>query len=174
MTSVSETAAGSLLADAETLLGRLCPGLDCQRLVLRGIPGEELVRAVRRQRFDTVFVGRGTPGSRVAVTISGTLTGWKRNHHGDVDGFYVDEESEVHFPPHRAVDIQRLVKEGEPVEVRGERRGGHLHAFVVTDPVSGNSIEAHGSPAGGPEKRHLGHTARFVMDHVSCDVIILS
>lgn len=175
VTSASETAADSLLADAETLLERLCSGLDCQRLVLRGVPGEELARTVRRRRFDAVFVGRGTPGSREQVVLSGTLTGWKRNHPGDVDGFYVDSEVEVHFPPHMAANVQDLVKEGESVEVRGERRGEHLRAFVVTDSVSGASVEIQEpQPGGGPERHHLGHTARFVTDHVACDVIILS
>lgn len=174
VTSASEAAAGDLLADAQALLEKLCPGVDCQRLVLRGAPGEELARSAR-QRFDAVFIGRGMPDSRAQVTLSGTLTAWKRNHHGDVDGFYVDDEAEVHFPPHMAANVQNLVKEGEPLEVRGERRGEHLHAFVVTNLGSRTSVETHRPPSGGgPERRHLGHTARFVMDHVDCDVIILA
>lgn len=174
VTPISETAAEELLADAEALLGRLSPDLSCQRLVLQGIPEQELARTAQEERVDAVFVGRGTPGSGTPVTVSGTLAGWKRNHHGDLDGFYLDDGSEVHFPPHRADGIQEVVREGVRVEARGERRGGHIHAFIVTNPESEASTEAHRPPpAGEPEKRHLGHTARFVTDHVSCDVIIL-
>jgi hypothetical protein len=70
--------------------------------------------------------------------------------------------------------VSGLVREGDRVEARGERRGHHVHAHLITELGSGTSVEAHRPPPEpGPERHHLGHTARFVTDHVGCDVVLL-
>lgn len=174
LTGVSEEAAEDLLADARLLLEGLRPRLAVETLMLTGVPGEELVGAARRHGADAVFVGRGTVGSENPKTVSGKVSGWRRNRPGDVDGLFLDGKTEVRFPPHRAADVQRLVAEGSTAEVRGILRGGHLHAHLITDRDTRGSVSAHEPPRGGPEKRPLGHTARFVVDHAPCDVTILA
>jgi len=174
VTAVSQAAAEELLADAQILLEDLRPGLTARSLLLEGVPNEELVSTASELGADAVFVGRGTPHRGDPTTISGTVSGWKRNRPGDVDGLLLDDGTEVGFPPHRAADVRSVVSEGAAVEVSGVRRGERLHAHRITDLGSGTSVEAHKPPRGGPEKRPLGHTARFVVDHAPCDVVVLS
>jgi hypothetical protein len=52
-------------------------------------------------------------------------------------------------------------------------RRDHLPAHRITDALSGTPVGAHPSPPGGLRKAHLGHTDRFVVDHVACDVVVL-
>lgn len=174
LTSVSEEAAENLVADARLLLEGLRPRLAVETLVLKGVPGEELVEAARGHRADAVFVGRGTAGPESPRTVSGTVSGWRKNRPGDVDGLFLDGETEVRFPPHRAADVRKLVAEGSTVEVRGVLRGGRLHARLITDRDTLGSVVAHEPPRSGPEKRPLGRTARFVVDHAPCDVTVLA
>lgn len=173
MAPLSEIAAGELLTDAEDLLRQLCPKLDVKTMVLSGPPNEELVRAANTEEAQTIFVGRGTPGARSRATVSGVVRGWKQNPHGDTDGLTLDDGAEVRFPPHRAGEIRSLIREGTRVEATGTWRGHHLHAYAITDSTSGASVEAHKAPGEGPGKSPLGHTARFVVDHALCDVVIL-
>jgi hypothetical protein len=103
----------------------------------------------------------------------GVVRGWRQNPHGETDGLTLDDGVQVHFPPHRAEEIRAVVREGVPVEVAGAWRGRHLHAHTIADPNSGALAQAHKPPDEQPEKRPLGHTARFVTDHALCDVVIL-
>lgn len=169
---VSGAEAERFLSEAAGLLTTLRPGLSIETLVLHGLPNEELAGAAGER--DAVFIGRGSPGAHRPETLSGVVSGWKRNHHGDLDGFYLEDGTEVRFPPHRADAVRRIVGEKSAVEAWGARRGRHFHAFEISIPESGEKVEAHKPPGRGPEKIHLGHTARFVVDHVSCDVIVVS
>lgn len=171
MAPVSEAAAEELLADAEVLLRQLCPELAVKKMVLKGSPNEELTSAAEATEAQTIFIGRGAPGSR--STVSGTIRGWKENRHGDRDGLYLDDGVEVRFPPHRASAIQSVVSEEMRIEAQGRWRGRQLHAYSITDPATGASVEAHELPGEGPGEMPLGHTARFVVDHAVCDVVIL-
>lgn len=172
MAPVSEAAARELLADAEDLLERLRPELTLRSVVLSGSPNEELMNAATAAQVQVIFIGRGTPGSRPRVTISGTVRGWKENRHGDQDGLYLEDGTEVRFPPHRAHEIQSLIREGTSVEVLGTWQGQGFHAYRITAQDSGSAVEAHRVPGEGPGKMPLGHTARFVVDHALCDVIL--
>lgn len=171
MAPTSWAAAEELLADASALLKRLRPDLAVHSAVLSGPPNEELMRAAGEA--ETIFVGRGTPGSRPRATVRGVVRGWRQNPHGETDGLTLDDGIEVGFPPHRASDIRALVREGAHIEASGTWRGRYLHAHAIIDPNSGASTEAHKFPGEGPGKRPLGHTARFVTDHALCDVVIL-
>lgn len=173
MTPVSEAAAGELLADAENLLKQLRPELTVRGVVLSGSPNEELMVAANAAEAQTIFIGRGTPEHRPRVTVSGTVRGWKENRHGERDGLYLEEGTEVRFPPHQAREIQGLIRQGTPVEILGTWQGQGLHAYRITDSDSGSAVEAHKLPGEGPGKMPLGHTARFVVDHALCDVTLL-
>jgi hypothetical protein len=173
MTPVSEAAAEELLADAENLLKQLRPELTVRGIVLIGSPNEKLMGAANAAEAQTIFIGRGTPEHRPWVTVSGIVRGWKENRHGERDGLYLEDETEVLFPPHQAEEIQNLIREGTSVEVVGTWQGQSLHAYTITDSVSGGAVEANKLPGEGPGKSPLGHTARFVVDHALCDVTLL-
>lgn len=170
---VSETEAEKFLSEASELLSKLRPGISIETLILHGHPNEAIAAAATEQNADAVFIGRGSPGADRPETISGTVSEWKRNHHGDLDGFFLEDRTEVKFPPHRAAEVQRVIRGKSAVEVWGARRGRRFHAFEIADSESGSKVEAHKPPGRGPEKMHLGHTARFVVDHVSCDVVLI-
>lgn len=170
---ISETEAERILSEASGVLSKLRPGASVDTSILRGLPNEALVGAAVENNVSAVFIGRGSPGADRPEVLSGAVSEWRRNHHGDLDGFYLEDGVEVRFPPHRASEVRRVVHDGGVVEVWGARRGRHFHAFEITDSGSGVKVEAHKPPGRGPEKIHLGHTARFVVDHVSCDVVIL-
>ena len=171
--SVSEAAAGELLADAENLLRQLRPELNVRSVVLKGSPNEELMGAANAAEAQTIFIGRGTSGSRPQLSVSGTVRGWKENRHGDQDGLYLEDGTEVGFPPHRAREIQSLIREGTPISALGTWHGRRFHAYTITDSESGTRVEAHKFPGEGPGKMPLGHTARYVVDHALCDVTLL-
>jgi predicted transcriptional regulator len=80
------------------------------------------------------------------ASVSGTVVRWKANHHGDTDGFYLEDGSEVGFPPHRAAEVQAVVREGANVGAFGAWRGERFHAYTITDTDSGILVEAHKAP----------------------------
>jgi nucleotide-binding universal stress UspA family protein len=174
MASVAEAAANEMLREAEELLEKLRPSLAVDSLLLRGRPGESLVEAATGQEADAILLGRGDPGSGQPATVSGSVTGWKRNPRGEKDGLRLADGTEVTFPPHRSREIEAAIGEGSEVEATGEWHGHRLHAHYIKDLRSGRTLEAHKPPARrGPHRAHLGHTARFVVDHAPCDVVVL-
>ena len=173
MDAASREAATTLLGDCEALLARLCPRVVIQTAVLSGPPNEELVRAAGEAGARTIFVGRGAPGSRDRATVRGVVTGWRQNPGGETDALVIEDGTEVRFPPHRASTVREVVREGELVEATGSWQAGSLHAYSIVDPSSGRGAEAHEPADEAPGKNPLGHTARFVVDHATCDVVVL-
>ncbi|AHY46287.1 Universal stress protein family [Rubrobacter radiotolerans] len=161
-------------------LRRARPDLPAEGRTLSGRPGEEISALVREEGFDAVLLGRGNTGPEVPVELSGTVCGWRTNHHGDRDGLLLDVGEaapvEVRFPPHRGEAVGRAFSEGEEVRVSGVRRGEHVHAYTLSGPAGEPAVEAHRPPEkeSGPGRVHLGHVARFVTDHVECDVVLIS
>lgn len=89
---------------------------------------------------------RGSGPRSPWAPVSGTVMGWKENHHGDTDGFYLEDGSEVGFPPHRVAEIRAVVREGANIEAFGAWRGERFHAYTITDTASGTQVEAHKAP----------------------------
>lgn len=175
MSRVSREAAEGFLEDARNLLQRLRLGPIVDTMVLDGDPNKELMRAAGEIGAQTIFIGRGSPGSRPRETVSGVVEGWNRNREGRFDGLLLRDGTEVRFPPHRADAVRAAIREGNEVEALGIWRGrGVLHAYSITDTRNGVPVEAHEPPDEQPGQRPLGHTARFVVDHALCDVVILS
>lgn len=173
MSAASREAAEGLLADAKALLEVLRPGLAVATAVLGGDPNKELMLAANEGGAETIFIGRGAPGARLRETVSGIVRGWNHNPGGRADGLTLDDGTEVRFPPHRAGEVQAAIREGARVEASGVWQGRRLHAYDITDEDSGASVEAHEPPGHQPGERPLGHTARFVVDHALCDVVVL-
>ena len=173
MDAASREAASGLLADAEALLARLCPRVSTRTAMLSGPPNEEIVRAAGEAGSRTIFVGRGIPGSRPTTTVRGVVRGWRQNPSGETDALLLEDGTEIRFPPHRAGPVRNVAHEGEPVEATGSWREGALHAYAIVGSNPGDRVEAHKPPDEKPGKSPLGHTARFVVDHALCDVVVL-
>ena len=105
-------------------------------------------RGLQEGRGHETNGGNGS-GKSPWASVSGTVAGWKANHHGDTDGFYLEDGSEVGFPPHRAAEVQTIIEEGANVEAFGAWRGERFHAYTITDQASGTQVEAHKSPRTG-------------------------
>ena len=174
MSRASREAAEGLLSDARDLLERLQPGPVFETAVLEGDPNKEIMRAVGAAGARTIFIGRGTPGAQPKETVSGAVESWNRNHEGKFDGLRLEDGIEVRFPPPRAEAVRAAIREGTRVEASGVWRGQRiLHAYSITDTRTGVPVEAHEPPEEQPGERPLGHTARFVVDHALCDVVVL-
>jgi nucleotide-binding universal stress UspA family protein len=175
MSRASQEAAEGLLADAEDLLQRLRPGTVVEVAVLDGDPNHELMRAADKTGAQTIFIGRGTPSAQPRETVSGVVAGWNRNRKGEFDGLLLEDGTEVRFPPHRGEAIRAAICEGTRVEASGVWQGRNvLHSYQITDTQTGAPLETHETPDNQPGDRPLGHTARFVVDHALCDVVVLA
>ena len=174
MDVAAREAAERLLADAKALLEGLGPGLSVETKAPSGDPNQELMRAAGEAGAKTIFIGRGAPEARPRVTVSGEVRGWNENRAGRADGMVLDDGTEVLFPPQRAGAVRTALREGARVEATGVWQGRRLHAYTITDAASGASVEAHEPPDEQPGEKPLGHTARFVVDHALCDVVVLA
>lgn len=178
--ATSESTARETADGTATALAGSLPDARVEARTLSGRPEEEIARMAGDEGFDAVLIGRGNTGPEVPVTLTGTISAWKTNRHGDRDGLFLKtdepEPVEVKFPPHRGEAIGSAFREGATVEVAGSRRGSGVHAYALSEPGGGGPVEAHKPPEreGGLMRVHLGHTARFVTDHVTCDVVLIS
>jgi len=176
--AASREAGEALLAEARELLAVLRPDLAVSVEIRTGPPNEELVVAAEDSSADVVFVGRGEPGDGRRATATGAVKGWRHGPRGEANGLLLDDGTEIRFPPHLADEVRSVVGEGVRITVEGEWRGPerrHLHARRMTAEGSGARVElAHGPRGGGPGKKPLGHTARYVVDHAGCDVVLVS
>jgi hypothetical protein len=76
---------------------------------------------------------------------AGTLTKMLFNVHGDVDGFLLDGEHQVHFPPHLSTGLLKAVKVGEKIKVHGVKlRDVALLVAVSITAENGTVIVDHG------------------------------
>jgi hypothetical protein len=84
----------------------------------------------------------------------GTLNRFLVNGHGDIDGLLLDDGTEVHTPPHLSVAIERSLRPGTTIEVRGVAlRDVDLIVAVAIDPPKGKRILDEG-PGAAHEKHH--------------------
>ena len=58
--------------------------------------------------------------SKDVLKTSGSVSKFLYNAHGDSDGFLLDGERQVHFPPHLSSEVLKKVKLGDKVDVHGE------------------------------------------------------
>src|ERR1700742_2785282 len=82
----------------------------------------------------------------------GTVTQFLLNPHGEPDGFILGNDRQVHFPPHMARQVTKLIGIGDKVRVRGVKpRGAGIVAAVQVTSSTGVKILDEG-PHHGDEK----------------------
>ena len=101
------------------------------------------------------------------------VRGWNETRGGRTDSLVLDDRIEVRFTPHRAEAIPTALRE-EGGSKRREcgKDGGCTSTPSPTRLPALRSRRA--SPRRAAGEKPLGHTARFVVDHVLCDVVMLS
>ncbi|RFU47926.1 hypothetical protein [Paraburkholderia sp. DHOC27] len=88
----------------------------------------------------------------------GTVTQFLLNPHGEVDGFILGRDQQVHFPPHLSRAVTKAIHPGDKVRVRGVKpRGVAMVAAVQLTAATGVTILDEGPHAGGAkhEKPHV-------------------
>jgi nucleotide-binding universal stress UspA family protein len=173
MAPVSEATARELLADAEDLLRQLRPELTLRSVVLSGSPNEELMTAANAAEAQTIFIGRGRP----RFAAAGNGLGHPQRMEGEPSrrpGWALPRGwNRGSLPPAPGP------RDPDPPQRRNAGRGtGNVAGrgsprLQITASNSGRAVEAHRLPGEGPGKIPPGHAARFVVDHVLCDVILL-
>jgi hypothetical protein len=75
----------------------------------------------------------------------GTVARFVFNAHGEADGFLLDDDRQVHLPPHLSAELLKKVKVGDAVRIRGVKpRGADLIAAVSVMAPGGAEIVDHG------------------------------
>ncbi len=85
-------------------------------------------------------------------TIKGKVAQYSLTPRGDVDGFILDNGTEVHFPPHLSTQVVFTVKPGDAVTIHGLKAQAvpMVQATSITNDASGQTVIDNGPPAGGP------------------------
>jgi hypothetical protein len=96
------------------------------------------------------------PKSLPATT--GKVEQFLRNSEAEANGMLLDGDREVHFPPHLAAAVLKVIKVGDEVTVRGAKpRDADLVAAISLETASGTHIEDRGPKHG--EHAHVAKTA---------------
>jgi hypothetical protein len=125
--------------------------------------GRQIKEVVTVQKGDRTFTvepprrDRSEHVKEEAMKRSGTVTGFHENPHGDVDGIFLDDDTEVKFPPHMGDKIQNAVAIGDTIIAQGNRhvtpKGDvHLRADFIT--AKNTSIEIDHPKSPKPPKDH--------------------
>ncbi|SFJ59887.1 OB-fold nucleic acid binding domain-containing protein [Planctomicrobium piriforme] len=131
------------------------------------LPRGEVVFEARRieSQGETIMVDRPAPPRgpkgkgrfEKPMNADGVISEMHENHRGDIDGFLLEDETEVKFPPHLSAELQELVQAGDEVRVEGRRHvtphgDVHLHADRIIAVASGKTLERD-EPGAGPGPR---------------------
>lgn len=86
-----------------------------------------------------------------AMNAHGKLVQFHWNRHGELDGFRLDDETEVKFPPHLAHSLEASINVGATVLVQGRRhvtpKGDvHLHADQIINQKTKSSVSRYELP----------------------------
>jgi hypothetical protein len=96
----------------------------------------------------------------------GTVTQFLLNPHGELDGFILGNDKQVHFPPHMSRQVTRLIGIGDKVRVRGIKpRAADIVAAVQLTSGKGVVIDDHG-PGHDGEKHQKPPVDRLPMEVV--------
>jgi hypothetical protein len=83
--------------------------------------------------------------------IRGVLQRLTLTPRGDLDGFLLNDNTDVHVPPHLSMKLAAAVHPGDTVAVRGYRSAAVplVVAAAVTNAATGQSVIDQGPPAPG-------------------------
>lgn len=100
------------------------------------------------------------PKKEKPMKAKGTIASFHENHHGDVDGFTLDDGTEVKFPPRVGELLQEGLDVGTRVTVNGHWHKTpegdiHLHADSINTAKYAYAIDHPKKPK--PPKRGTGH-----------------
>ena len=95
----------------------------------------------------------------------GAISAWLINPKGDLDGVVLDDQTQVHFPPHMGDAVAKRFKVGDVVHVRGVKpRGVEMVAAVSLTSADGHTVDdlGPGSKDGGKdgEKAKAGKASK--------------
>jgi len=94
----------------------------------------------------------------------GTVTQFLLNPHGELDGFILGNDRQVHFPPHLSRQVAKLIGIGDKVRVRGVKpREADIVAAVQLTSGTGVTIVDEGPHHGG-EKHEKPHVEKRPME----------
>ena len=84
-----------------------------------------------------------TEGAHFECT--GTVEYFHENPHGDIDGIYLDDGSEIRFPPHLGGHFFDEIHFGQEIAVKAtvhitKHEDVHLHAHEIVDTASGEIL----------------------------------
>ena len=98
---------------------------------------------------------KGKRKSEQPMSTCGTIVDFHTNHHEEVDGFTLSDETEVKFPPHLGESLKRFARVGDEVRVDGRRHeiphgDIHLHADRIIAVGTGETLDRHSSNGHDP------------------------
>jgi hypothetical protein len=94
----------------------------------------------------------------------GTVTHFLLNPHGELDGFILGKDKQVHFPPHMSSQVAKLISVGDKVRVRGVKpRNADIVAAVQLTSATGVTILDEG-PDHGAEKHQKSRAEKRPME----------
>lgn len=93
-----------------------------------------------------------TSSAQQLPTIKGKIAQYSLTPRGDVDGFILQDGTEVHMPPHLSAELVYTVRPGDTVTVHGLKAAAvpMVQAMSVTNDASGQTVTDNGPPGGGP------------------------
>jgi len=101
------------------------------------------------------------------TVVSGKIADWTTNKPGDVDGFRLDSQALVHFPPHHGDAMQEWLKPDEAVTVfakpKSRSDGGEVMEAVIIQ--SGDTAMHVPGPAPKPEPKSRPTTDGHKHEH---------
>lgn len=94
----------------------------------------------------------------------GTVTRFLLNPHGELDGLILDNDKQVHFPPHLSRQVAKHVSVGDKVRVRGVKpRAADIVAAVQLTSATGVVILDEGPHHHG-ERHEKSHADKRAME----------
>ncbi len=86
----------------------------------------------------------------VLPTVQGRVAHFTLNPHGDIDGVLLDDDRQIHVPPHLGARLAKLVAVGDAIEARYVKpRDAEVFAAVSVGNAAGKTLI---DP--GPPKKH--------------------
>jgi hypothetical protein len=85
--------------------------------------------------------GLERPGIQTTY-VTGTVSQYLLTPHGDIDGFLMTDDTQVHFPPHLERNLLAVARPHSEVQVQGYRAEGvpFMDALTITNPETNHAV----------------------------------